>query len=345
MEIAVTGASGNVGSAVLRRFRADGSGRAEHGLLGIARRAPRSSPGSAAAEWLTTDISDAGQLPALTEALRGRDAVIHLAWKIQPSHHEDELYRTNVDGSRNVFRAAVEAGVKHVVVASSVGTYSAGPKDQLVDETWPAEGIPTSSYSRHKAEVERMLDDLQRDQPDLTVTRLRPGLVFQGTAASEIGRLFLGPLVPRGLLGRLKLPVLPIPGALTFQAVHADDLAEAYWMVTRGGIGGAFNVAADPVLTPDELARALGARRALRVPVPPLRWVASATWHAHLQPTDAGWIDLAAGVPLMSTARLRNLGWTPRHTSVQALGELVTGLRARSGDQAYAPLVSRGRRA
>jgi hypothetical protein len=78
---------------------------------------------------------------------------------------------------------------------------------------------------------------------------------------------------------------------------------------------GAFNIAADPVLDGDALARALRART---VPVPPgaLRAAASITWRARLQPTSPGWLDMALAVPLMDTTRAReHLAWTPRHTS------------------------------
>ena len=71
-------------------------------------------------------------------------------------------------------------------------------------------------------------------------------------------------------------------------------------------------VAADPVLTPDELGRILGARP---VPVPAklLRLGADLTWRAHLQPTSPGWVDMGLAVPVMDTTRARTeLGWMPR---------------------------------
>lgn len=95
---------------------------------------------------------------------------------------------TNVDGTARMLAAAAAAGVGAVVVASSVGAYSPGPKDRAVDESWPTEGIPSSAYSRQKARVERLLDAFEADQPDVRIVRIRPGLVFQGSAGSEIAR-------------------------------------------------------------------------------------------------------------------------------------------------------------
>jgi nucleoside-diphosphate-sugar epimerase len=160
------------------------------------------------------------------------------------------------------------------------------------------------------------------------VVRLRPGLIFKREAGTEIRRLFAGPLLPTPLVRRGLLPILPLPARLTLQAVHTDDVAQAYRLAALSPTAeGAYNIAADPVLTPRALARALGARH-VAVPEKPLRTLADWTWRAHLQPTPPGWLDMGLSVPVMDTARAREqLGWTPRHTSDQALNELLDGLR------------------
>ena len=124
-----------------------------------------------------------------------------------------------------------------------------------------------------------------------------------------------------------------------FQAVHADDLADAYWRVLDRRAGGAFNIAAAPVLTPPRIARALGMRGAVRVPLRLLRGLVTLTWRLRLQPTDAGWIDIAARVPVMRTDRARwELGWEPRHTAEDALRELVGGFADGANVPASGPL-------
>jgi nucleoside-diphosphate-sugar epimerase len=172
-----------------------------------------------------------------------------------------------------------------------------------------------------------MLDVLEAEHPHLRVVRLRPGLIFQRDAASEIRRYFLGPLVPNPLLRRALVPVVPKTDRLSFQAVHADDVADAYRrVIAQRDVRGAFNIAAEPLMDTAELARALHARP---VPVPArvLRTVTNLTWRAHLQPTSPGWIDLARGVPVMDTTRARTeLDWTPRHSAANALLELLDGL-------------------
>jgi len=127
------------------------------------------------------------------------------------------------------------------------------------------------------------------------------------------------------------VPIVPAMDRLRFQAVHADDVGEAYRLATVGDVRGAFNIAAEPVLDPDELGRILDARP---VPVPPvaLRLLALATWKLRLQPTPPGWLDMALAVPIMATERARSeLGWTPRHSSADALLELIDGIHRRDG--------------
>jgi UDP-glucose 4-epimerase len=329
MRIVIVGATGNVGTALLRRLR--GETGAE--LVGVARRLPGPDAGEPydGVEWHSCDVGAPDAVEKLDGAFAGARAVVHLAWQIQPSHDRRTLYRTNVDGSRAVFEAAVRAGVSALVYASSVGTYAPGPKDHPVSENWPATGVETSAYSRDKAEVEALLDSVQRERPELRVVRLRPGLTFQRAAGTEISRYFLGPLAPVRLLRYGRIPLVPTNRRLRMQAVHADDVADAYARAVLGDALGAFNVAADPVLTPEVVARHF---HGWTVPVatPVLRAAAALTWQARLQPVDAGWIDLALNAPLMSSERAETeLGWAPRYDSVSALKDLFAGMSHRTG--------------
>jgi nucleoside-diphosphate-sugar epimerase len=334
MRIAITGASGNVGTALLRNLQTQAAKRPESlEFVGISRRRPDTAlPPYAGVEWHTLDVGRDADFPLLRSAFAGSDAVVHLAWQVQPNRDLAALHRTNVTGTGNVLEAARQADVGHIVCASSVGAYSKAPKDQRTDESWSAGGMAGSHYSRHKAEQERLLDRFQEEQPGVRVARLRPGLTFQRAAGSEIGRYFLGPLLPRFLPRQPWTPILPAPDGLIFQAVHADDVAEAYWQVLEHRESGAFNIAAEPVVTPQELARLLRAKRILPIPMALLHALAGLTWRLRLQPTDSGWIDMAAGVPVMDTSRARRLlGWEPRTSSIGAIAEVLDGMGAGEG--------------
>jgi UDP-glucose 4-epimerase len=321
VRVVVVGATGNVGTSLLDAVVDEPQ---VDSVLGLARRLPRLELPKV--EWAQADITRSDLLPHF----RGADCVVHLAWLIQPSRDLNRLWLTNVHGSDRVFRAVAEAGVPSVVYASSVGAYSAGPKHRRVGESWPTHGIPTSFYSRHKAEVESLLDAFEREHPDTRVVRLRPGLIFKRETGKEIRRLFTGPFLPPSLVRPALVPFLPdIPG-LRFQAVHSRDIGDAYRLAVVGEARGAFNIAAEPVLDPPELARLLDART-IRMPAGVARAFAGATWRLHLQPTPPGWLDLALGVPLLDTRRAREeLGWEPRVTSGEALLELMRGIRERA---------------
>ena len=322
MKVVVTGATGNAGTSLLRSLIDDDSITS---IVGVARRKPEVEWPKVT--WAAADIAADNLVPVF----EGADAVVHLAWLIQPSHDLETLSRTNVDGSKRVFAAVAAAGVPALVYASSIGAYSPGPKDDPVDESWPTDGISTSFYSRHKAEVERVLDSFEEKNPTIRVVRLRPGLIFKRDAASGVRRLFFGPLVPKSLIRRNLIPVIPNIQRLVFQAVHSHDIGEAYRLAVTRDVRGPFNIAADPVLDPPTLARIFDARL-VKIRASVLRAGAAATWHMHLQPTPPGWLDLALGVPVMDTTRARReLGWEPKMTSEDALADLVQGLQDGAG--------------
>jgi nucleoside-diphosphate-sugar epimerase len=323
MRVVVTGATGNVGTSVLRAL---GDEDAVDSIVGIARRRPDIAPPKV--DWVEADIVESDLVPHF----RGADAVVHLAWLIQPSRRREVLRAVNVDGSLRVFDAVARAGVGALVYASSVGAYSPGPKDRAVDESWPTEGIASSFYAQDKAAVEELLDEFERGQAGVRVVRLRPGLIFKGEAATEIRRLFLGPFVPPIAFSRRAIPFVPRMRDLRFQAVHSYDVGEAYRLaVVRLEATGAFNLAADPVLDSERLGRILGARP---VPVPrrAVRALLDWSWRLRLQPSPPGWLDMALSVPIMDATRARNeLGWTPRYRADEALLELLDGLRHGEG--------------
>jgi nucleoside-diphosphate-sugar epimerase len=167
---------------------------------------------------------------------------------------------------------------------------------------------------------------------------MRPALIFKAAAATEIRRLFAGPLLPGALMRPGLIPVVPEVSRLRFQAVHSLDVGQAYRLALVKDVRGAFNLAADPALGPPEMAEILRARR-LRVPASVLRAAAAATYLARLQPSEPGWLDMALGVPLMDSGRARGeLGWQPRRGAGDTLRELLDGMR-RGSDYPTPPLA------
>lgn len=332
--VVVTGLSGNLGTAVLRRLAPAG-----WNLIGVTRRTPSCGEYDAAS-WVELDLGEPDAAARLRPVVEGADAVVHLAWGFQPSHDVEALERTAVGGTRAVVEAVLAAGVGHLVHTSSLGAYSPGPREAPpgerawdgVGEDWATGGIDSLAYSRHKVAAERILDQAERRASGLgghlTVTRLRPSLVVQRDAASGILRYAAPAWLPNAAVRHV--PVLPLPRDFWVQLVHSDDVAAAVELVLERRPGGAFNLAAEPVVDAATIAEVLGARL-VPAPWPALRAAAAAAWHARVQPLDPGWLVLAVSVPRMSARRAREeLGWAPRTDAVAALADFVTGLRETS---------------
>ena len=321
MRVVITGATGNVGTSVLRSL--ENEDRVES-VLGLARRRPELRLSKV--EWAEADVTKDDLAPHL----RGADVVVSLHWLIQPSRDLNKLWMVNVEGNSRLMRAVKEAEVPALLYASSIGAYSPGPKDRFVNESWPTNGISASHYGRQKAEVERRLDRFE-GETDVRVVRMRPGLIFKKEAAQGIRRLFAGPFFP-GFLARPEfINFIPQIEGLRSQVVHSYDVGEAFRLAIVNQARGPFNLATDPVLDAKEIGRILNARtfpfsaRLAKVG-------AELSWRLRLQPVPPGWLDLALNVPLMDTTRAREeLGWTPQRGAGEALLTLLEGLRTGAG--------------
>jgi UDP-glucose 4-epimerase len=324
LRIVVTGASGNVGAGVLRALAVS---IPDAEVIGVCRRPPTEGLIYERVRWHAVDLSEPSAATQLEPAMRGADVVIHLALAVQPVRDEDYLYRANVLGTQAVLNAMTSAGVHQLIYASSLGIYAPvaqGP----VSESWPDIGQATSTYSRHKVIVERLLDQFVLDHPETTVARFRPTVVVQREAAWLIRSLYLGPLVPRAvfkLLRRHVLRVLPLPAGLALQFVHADDVGDAVVRLIQRRAEGSFNIAAD-ILDSHALAGLVGARPS-EVSPDRMRSVVVALSRARLAALTPGWYDVATSSPLMDTSKARaELGWAPTRSSSESAQALLDGL-------------------
>jgi nucleoside-diphosphate-sugar epimerase len=322
--VVVTGATGNVGTSVVRLLTEDPEVAS---VRGLARRIPQWSPPKT--EWTAVDL--ASEQAGLAGKFQGADAVIHLAWAFQPTHDPATTWRTNVLGSIRVFEAVAEAGVPVLVHASSVGAYSPGPKDHAVDESWPTHGWPDAAYTREKAYLERALDIFERDHPDIRVVRMRPAFLFKAESASEQRRIFGGRFLPGPLARPELLPFLPDVPGLRVQALHTDDGARAYRLALRHEVRGAFNLAAEPPLDAAVLSDLLGTRP-VRLPRTAARSAIAAAWGLHLLPASPHLFDAVLRLPLLDCTRARTeLGWQPQRTATEVIQEFLQGLQRGAG--------------
>ncbi len=325
MRVVVTGASGNIGTGVLAALDADPR---VGGVVAVARRVPERPLGTPKVRWLAADVARDDLAPAMA----GAEAVVHLAWVLNPSRNRAELRRVNVEGSRRVFAAAMRAGARTVVHASSIGAYSPGPKDRLVDEEWPTDGIPGFSYSEDKVAVELHLDALEAVHPDVRFVRMRPAIVLKRGAAAHLRRELAGAWVIGRLVAPERLPLVPRHPRLRTQIAHTDDVAQAFRLALHADVRGAFNVVADPVVDGRSFAARTGART-VPVPMVPVRLLHQAAHALRIVPGEPGWTDETLLSPLVDPARARReLGWSPARSSLDALLETLQGLRDGAGE-------------
>jgi UDP-glucose 4-epimerase len=331
LTVAVTGPTGEIGQALVAAV--EGFSEVSPVLCVARRPFEPAERGWKKVSYRRGDVLDRA---AVAELVEGADAVVHLAFIIMGSARESRS--VNLDGSRNVFEAAVAAGVERLVYASSVAAYGFHHDNPVpLTEDVPARGSSEHYYSAQKAEVERLLGDVLNGtstdayvfRPCIVAGRNAP-LLIDSLPYTQISERLPGSV--RRLLGGVPIlkPVLPDPG-VAFQLVHHDDVASAMRAGVLGkGAPGAYNLAGTGQLTISELATELGWHS---IPVPELAVDAVVEMVARLGflPAQAQWVSAFREPVIMSAAKARReLGWRPRHNALQTLRETIAATRAGS---------------
>jgi nucleoside-diphosphate-sugar epimerase len=323
LTVAVTGPTGTFGFGLIPLLQADQ--RVER-IVGIARRPfDASAHGWSKMEYRQGDVRDPD---ALREAFAGADVVVHLAFMITGTASRETIRAINVEGTLGAFAAAAAARAKRFVYASSVAAYGFHPDNPIgMTEDWPVRPAARLFYAQEKAELEQLLRDQAGEHPDVGLYLLRPPIVLgphavgakdalpEPVAAAAQGML--------ALARRLPVPI-PVPAPdLPMQFIHEEDVGQALLRcVVAAGPPGAYNIAADGVVTVADVIREIGltpvpipaglASGAARVAamIPPLPFV----------PPAAEWVEAATHPAIMDTTKAkRELGWRPRYSALEAL--------------------------
>jgi nucleoside-diphosphate-sugar epimerase len=324
LTVAVTGPTGTFGFGLVPMLQAEERiGR----IVGIARRP--FDPLEHGWTKMTYRRGDVRDPAALEEAFGGADVVVHLAFMITGTASRDTIRAINVEGTLNTFRAAAAAGVRRFVYASSVAAYGFHPDNPVpLTEDWPVRPAARLFYAQEKAEVERLLGDEAARHPGLGLYLLRPPIVL-GPHAVGAKDLLPGPLmaIGRPLAGLVRRSPLPLPALapqLPLQVIHEEDVGQAFLRcVVADGPPGAYNIAADGVLTTGQVAREVGLAP---VPVPsrPVQAAARAAASLPFLPPMAEWVEAASHPAIMDCAKAkRDLGWRPRWTGVATVRDTV----------------------
>jgi UDP-glucose 4-epimerase len=328
LTVAITGPTGDIGRALLREL--DKAPEVDK-VIGMARRPFNPAElGLTKTEYRQGDILEPDSITGLVE---GADVLVHLAFVILGGR--DETQKINLEGTRNVFEAAVSSGVKRFVYTSSVAAYGFHDENPqpLTEEVAP-KGTDEFYYSAQKAELERELHRLVADT-DVEAYVFRPCIVAGPDALTLIEEMMkqlqLGGRLPQittflNTVPFLK-PVLPDPGA-PFQLVHHDDVAQALVAsITGRGEPGIYNLAGEGTISVSDLAGAVGW---YSVPVPNLAAKVTADVIARIPfaPAEFSWINALRVPVVMDTQKAREkLGWAPIYDTRETLAETVEGAR------------------
>jgi len=317
LTVAVTGPTGEIGISAIGALERD---PAVERILGMARRP--FDPG--AHGWTKTryrqgDILDRA---AVADLVADADVVVHLAFIIMGSRAESA--RINLEGTRNVFEAAVDAPrPRRLVYTSSVAAYGYHPDNPApLTEEVPTRGTPEHYYSQQKAACEALLAETTAGS-DLEVYILRPCIVA-GPKAPLLADAMPWRKVP-GPLGGLTRAVIPIPDpGVPMQLVHHDDVAAAIALaVTTTAPPGAYNIAGDGVITISEVVRALGGHP-VRVPHVAAAVTSAALARLPFVPALLEWLHAGRASVVMDVAKAKEqLGWMPGFSSAQTLEALA----------------------
>ena len=303
MKILITGASGYVARVLLPYLLNDGEVSAVCGL-------DVRPPGIEHPKFvfLEGDV----KLDGMERAMQGADAVVHLAFIVTEIKDKKRIYDVNVNGTRCVLDAAKAAGIRQLVVASSLSAYgSHAHSADAITEATPLRGNKNSYYSHTKHIIEKMLDEFEKENLGVTVTRLRPSIL----CGPRTDNFFLDLLAQRVILYPNSNPAgLPL--------VQEDDAAKAFYLAIKKGVPGVFNIAAGN-LSFEKIGEILG-RPTFGLPYLLLKPMVDAGFRVRLSPISSHWMVLARYPFNVSCERARQLlGWAPQRSPEEAFREML----------------------
>lgn len=317
LRIAITGAAGHTGRALVRRLLEDD----EVERIVALDRVARGGEADPRVVSVTGDVRD----PGIAEHFRGCQTVAHLAFVVEQSPRDESLIDSvNTGGTKNVLQAAAKAGVEQILYTSSIASYGfhASNWERPLTEEDPLQGNPEFYYTRTKAEVERLIDGFEAEHPQLAIARLRPSAFLSIGSDRPFARALQGRVVTYVDPERVQLPI---------HMTEQDDVVEALMLALKQRARGAFNIATDEPLPINTWGQVIG-KPAVRIPGV-VRPLLAQTYRWKLTGIHPCWLRLAACHPiLVSNAKAkRELGWAPRYpTTASALRAITQRPTARA---------------
>ncbi len=303
--ILVTGGGGYIGGLTVAQLACDADLR----VIALDAREVPVERRAKGVEYITADIRD----PQLVEICRQHavDTIVHLACIVTPGKQRDRQleYSVDVEGTENVLRACVEAGVRQIIVTSSGAAYGYHADNPLpVDEDAPLRGNEAFAYAHHKRLVEEMLARYRQDHPGLGQLVFRPGAVLGARTNNQITDLFH----KRFLLG--------VAGGTTpWVFIWDEDVVACIVQGIQQRATGIYNLAGDGCMSLREIAGRLK-KPYLPVPAWLLRGVLGLLRLVGATQYGPEQVDFLRYRPVLSNERLKSrFGYRPRKDSAQVL--------------------------
>ncbi|WP_440465172.1 SDR family oxidoreductase [Psychrobacter sp. ASPA161_6] len=244
--------------------------------------------------------------------------VIHLASILQASKDRARDFDIDVNGTHNVLKCCVQAGVRHLTVTSSGAAYGYhADNPEWIDEQDTLRGNREFAYSDHKRQIEELLSDFRQNHPQLQQLIFRPGTVLGADTRNQITGLFMAPRI------------LALKGSDSpFVFIWDQDVINAMEMGIREDKSGIFNMAGDGALTMKQIAHKLN-KPLLILPV----WLVKAAlqvekWRG--KPTGPEQVNFLRYRPVLANRRLKEeFGYQLTKTSAETFDYFVdtNGLR------------------
>jgi nucleoside-diphosphate-sugar epimerase len=320
LTVAVTGPTGTFGFGLVPLLQNDDR---VSKIVGIARRP--FDPTEHGWSKMVYRRGDVREQDALEEAFSGADVVVHLAFLIVGGAKETTR-AINIEGTLNAFRAAAEAGAKRFVYASSVAAYGFHADNPVgMTEEWHVRPADRLFYAQEKAELEHLLQEEAAKHPEVELYLLRPPIVVGPDAVG--GKDVPGFMVPLGRAFRSAVRRVPVPVVvpdIDLQLIHQDDVGSALLQCVVGaGPAGAYNIAADDVVSMVDVAREIGLKP-VSAPAGPARTAARLVSKLPFLPPQVQWVEAASHPAIMDVTKAkRELGWEPRYSGLEALRDTL----------------------
>jgi len=318
--VAVTGAAGSLGTALVKALASSPEVKR---VIAIDPAPPSGGKSRGGVTWRSGDVRD----PAVSAALAGADAVVHLAGDRAADSDPSQRRALNLRGTETLLTAVAAEGVGRAVLVTSAMVYGADPDNAVpLDEDGPLRAEADLTLVGDWVEMERIADRVERAHPSLQVTRVRPASLVGGEADAVLPRMFDAPRL------------LVIKGSRPYwQFCHTDDLVSALVLAATGEVGGAVTVGCDGWLEHDEV-ETISGLRSLVVPSAVAYATAERLHRVGVVPAPASELRYLAHPWVVGSQRLRAAGWEPAWSNDAALGEHVASV---AGARRAGPRVGR----